>query len=274
MAAVLRAYSFSAPASMPLDANADSAQLSNGFSCPNPKWRMWYCPICSRRFKKSSPCIKCIQFLKPFPTPSNTLFLYDKFSRRLIHGFKYRGALGAIPWLAEQCLMRIPSQISALTWIPASHIQRRKRGYDQGELLAKVISRFLLSQGRRAPALALLGRKRDIPQTRRSQNERTLGPRLYLKKPLASAFAGLPSKSGRLSHTGAYTGAYIGVKLPVASILLLDDVITTGTSIGKGRQILESAGAGEVYTLGIARTKYAKTAPVNSVQYIKRRDTL
>ncbi|MBW3616226.1 MAG: hypothetical protein KY446_00535, partial [Proteobacteria bacterium] len=105
-----------------------------------------------------------------------------------------------------------------VTWVPASPRGRRERGYDQGALLARGVARRL---GR--PALPLLRRpRRSTSQRGRSEQQRWDGV----------TFQGRRQVSGR--------------------VLLVDDVVTTGSSLSHAAVTLRRAGASGVIGLVVA----------------------
>lgn len=194
---------------------------------------VWVCPICKSRFQRVSPCEDCISKLEPAPS-KNALYIYNKVSREMIHGIKYRNCISPISWIATQCLEKISEEVEAIAWIPASQVQKAKRGYDQSKLLAEAISYKI-----NVPYLKLIKRMDDTPQTQRKEN-RHIGPNL------------VPSSKRQVLM------AVQGKK-----VLLLDDVITTGTSIKRGELVLKSCGVGSVQTLAIAITN--KNASTNKL---------
>lgn len=204
---------------------------------------VWHCPICKQGFQSESPCGKCRTFFEPVSPGTLTdgtsaLFTYNDAAKDLIYGIKYENILSPLGWLAKQLASKAPKQTDFVTWIPASPVQRARRGYDQGRLIAKAVSAVL-----KKPCLQMLKRKIDTPQSRK-KGDRYGGPDLYLvrhffpAKPANSSFKPRSKKS----------------IIQSARILLLDDVITTGTSIRIGKELLESAGALEVHPFGIAAT--------------------
>ncbi|MEI3129777.1 MAG: hypothetical protein V8S89_02640 [Oscillospiraceae bacterium] len=114
----------------------------------------------------------------------------------------YAGAYGAM--LGMQ-ILREHLEFDVITWVPVSRKRRRKRGYDQAELLAKATAREL---GRRAEPL--LEKFRDIPPRIRHSGCR----------PAKSKRAGcLPDTAGRCVQG--------------KRVLLIDDILTTGATLGE-----------------------------------------
>ncbi len=202
------------------------------------------CPICGAA--SELPCKSCLNQLRRLPArfgPAGlglanlgqsdldfkelelgckALFAYDEVASKLVLTLKYRRAMWLVKWLATQLAANLPtSQPDCITWIPAAKANRRKRGYDQGELLAKAVAKH-----KGIPAAALLLRLSDLPQGKRNRQGRLEGPAL-LSKPRAGAFR---SKN----------------------VVIVDDVITTGTSLRRGAELLRSQGIARVGAVAIA----------------------
>ncbi len=105
---------------------------------------------------------------------------------------------------------------SLVTWIPASRRGRGERGFDQGRIMAGVLSRQLGVPARRVLA------------------------------------GGRSSQLGR-GRAARLAADEFRARGPVAgSVLLVDDVITTGASMVSGAAALRAAGASSVVGLAIA----------------------
>lgn len=145
--------------------------------------------------------------------------------RRAIHQFKYLGCrslAGPLAQLVAEVGAPHAGGMQAVTWVPASPERRRRTGVDHGRLLAEPAARRL-----GVPPVPLLRRIRRVaPQMGLSPSER--------RRNLQGAFAAL--------H-------------PVpATVLVVDDVFTTGSTASEVATVLKSAGAGRVVVLGVARS--------------------
>jgi len=74
--------------------------------------------------------------------------LLDGQTQELIRGLKYRNQRRAVTILARQLVKSVRDDPDALTfevvtWAPTSSSRRRRRGYDQSELLARAVARQL-----------------------------------------------------------------------------------------------------------------------------------
>ena len=158
------------------------------------------------------------------------VWIYEGDVRRSIHRYKFNGArhyADAYGRLLAMRILRDLPQADVITWVPISRQRLRKRGYDQVALLAHSTAKEL---GRKAKST--LKKIRDNP------------PQSSLVHP----------SQRRANVLGVYK-----VKDPDAikgkTILLLDDVITTGATAGECARVLLTAGAKEVHCAAVAAAR-------------------
>jgi predicted amidophosphoribosyltransferase len=136
--------------------------------------------------------------------------------RDLVTALKYRNARSVARWLAAGMARLVdPAGVDLVTWAPTTALRRRSRGFDQAEVLAGAVARQL-----HLPCSATLARVPGPPQTGRTLVERRDGPQ----------FLGRAMVSGR-------------------SVLLVDDVVTTGATLSSAARSLRTAGAAAVVGL-------------------------
>lgn len=139
-----------------------------------------------------------------------------------VRQLKYRDRAVAVTVLAD-AMAAIAAPADLITWCPASPAALRERGFDQSELLARALAHRL-----RIPVRRLLRRdRRDRPQTGRDRAGRLVGPRLRA--------------AGRVRRQ--------------PTILLIDDVVTTGTTLVSAAAVLRGCGAGSVHALVATRAE-------------------
>ena len=192
------------------------------------------CDLCGRetRLAPSGPgayfCPDCLSALEPIPeTPMAFGYLdgvqaglfYNDAAARLIHAFKYAGA----KYLAESLGAFLPTPPDA-DWIipvPLHPFRRRQRGYNQSQLLAQRLSR----ETGIPMQTKTLTRIRNTP----SQAQRT-----HVERPGNVRDAFLAGRGLQGSH-----------------ILLVDDVITTGSTLDACALALRMAGAAGVWAVTV-----------------------
>lgn len=146
---------------------------------------------------------------------------YQGVARELVHGLKYRNRRVVARVLAAVMVRRLPRlPIDLVTWAPTGAARARRRGFDQAELLARAVAREL-----GVPCRRLLYRSHGSAQTGADRATRLVGP----------------SFRGRAPGGGL-------------SVLLVDDVVTTGATLASARSALLEAGVAEVWCAAAAAT--------------------
>jgi len=179
-------------------------------------------------------CSRCQVDLRPAPSAPPppgvdwwvAPFAYEGSLREVLARAKYRNARSGLAWLASAVATSASRQaasggrhLDTVTWPPTTDARRRQRGFDQAEHLARAIARRL-----DLPARPLLARRPGPPQTGRSRADRHRGP-IFVSRPVAGAH-----------------------------LLLVDDVATTGATLGSAAAALREAGAASVTAATVART--------------------
>ena len=186
------------------------------------------CPICCSIGK--APCAECVRALVEPPRllpPAEVdqltaLTAYEDGGMAMVKAIKFHNQRSAMPWIAEQLANRVGHlRYDAITWMPSSPAGKRDRGYETGKLLAKRVGRLLGVPV--APGLNRL--PGDVGQTGRSRHERLSGPALRARRSLTAR-----------------------------SVLLVDDVCTTGASLSAAARLLRGVGTEHISAAVIART--------------------
>lgn len=161
-------------------------------------------------------------------------FDYKDSIRDAVMRYKFRGVTGNADVFARLMLecyeQELFGKTDLITWVPVSRRRLRKRGYDQSEHLAKALGVLV----GRTPVKTLVKIRHNNPQS--------------LQK----------TPAGRRANV---IGAYRLGKESVAgkSVLLIDDVVTSGSTVSECAYVLRAAGAKKVYVLALAKTpKYKK----------------
>lgn len=156
-----------------------------------------------------------------------SVFLYKGDMKKSIYAFKYRKRQEYAKAYANEMILSLEwwirkIQPEAILPIPIYFLKKKKRGYNQAELLADELGNyFKLPVEKR-----LLVRTRNTrPQKELSEQER--------RNNLKNAFK------------------IVGNDVKLKKILMLDDIFTTGVTIDSAAQVLKDAGVEEIYVISL-----------------------
>ena len=161
---------------------------------------------------------------------------YEGDVREAIHRYKFSGVQAYAPVFGELTAAVIYEQLEGefdiLSWVPLDPGRKRSRGYDQAELIARDVGRRL----QREP-VAVLKKKRGVtPQSMTGKPEAR-------KANIAGAY--------RVTDRSLVEGK---------RILLIDDIVTTGSTLSECAKTLLLAGADEVRCATLASSEEKKTS--------------
>lgn len=187
------------------------------------------CNVCGINLKKQK-CVCCKDEGK-FYSSVFSLFDFDKDIQSIVHNFKYQGLHSVASKVAQEYSYLVPKEfieeIDLIVPVPLHFHRRLKRGYNQAEVLA----RHLVTDNNSFQVIKALRRKRfTVTQTAlsKSDREKNLKGAISINKKFESVIKG-------------------------KTILLVDDVITTGATCNVCSEILIKAGAKDVKLLSLAR---------------------
>ena len=174
-------------------------------------------------------CVSCRTQLFAMVQPDSDLAVvsvaYEGIARRLILNLKYHNRRQVVSVLAELLAQRVVQSVpnigtvcDVVTWAPTSTARVRRRGHDQAELLARRLAKVL-----DVPCRRLLIKTSSNVQTGASREERLRG----------SVFSA--RKLGVNSH-----------------VMVVDDVVTTGTTLRCAANALRKAGVCQVTCVAVA----------------------
>lgn len=197
-----------------------------------PPW----CERCGRPF--AVPVSACRDCPPEVVTSSRAPFAFDGPARTAIHRLKFAGWRGVADALALAMVTAGAPPVDAVTWVPLARRRLAERGFDQARLLAQGVAQAVGLPARRLLRRSVAGGS----QARRS------GPQ----------------------RRSALQGAFGAIGPVPARVLLVDDVLTTGTTAAACSESLREAGAREVHLLAAARS-FAGPAGTRKVRDDRRR---
>lgn len=200
------------------------------------------CILCRNRLRLGRPSI-CPACQSLMPTAAGDHKHGDYFSdcisalyyegnvKLAVRRYKFHSASAYAPAFGELIAERIyedyDGQYDLLSWVPLAPDRLRKRGYDQSRLLAEQAARRL-----RLPLVRVLKKKRGVPAQ---------------------------SQSGDADHRRRnISGAYSVPKPEIICgkrVLLIDDIVTTGSTLSECAVTLLKAGAESVICASLAMTR-------------------
>ncbi len=199
------------------------------------------CTICRKllREKETDFCAECRTKLSileapikrgEFFTQCYAVTAYSGDVAASLKRYKFQGMqqyAGAYGRLIAMQLLRMQAAFDILTWVPVSKKRRRKRGFDQSELLARTVANELgvscvrtLEKVRDNPAQSLL----EGAEQRRAN--------------VMNAYRSIEPEHFANRH-----------------VLLIDDIMTTGATLSECSRILLTAGAASVLCATVAVTQ-------------------
>jgi ComF family protein len=184
-----------------------------------------HCPICALPALGSNICGQC---LSQMPAFDHTIaaFSYNFPLDKLIQALKYRDRLILVNFLAAAVMQRITLLPDCIVAMPLHPARLRERGFNQSLLLARRLAREL-----HIPLLI-----DDCERVRNTPPQSAL-PWKERDKNMRQAFVCKADADVRGKH-----------------VAIVDDVMTTGASVGELARALKQAGAREVSAWVVART--------------------
>ncbi len=190
------------------------------------------CPVCGRKTMKNEICIECKAYLPAFDKAVSALE-YDGAAPQLVTSFKNSRPYLA-DWFAEIMAAKAALLPAAdgIVPVPMTRKAERRRGYNQAGLLAQRISAI--------KGIPVLWGAVIKAEDTKNQKGLTRAERI---KNLSRAF-----KSDKKAVAGK-------------TILIVDDVMTTGATLNCITESLKKAGAAKVFCVTAASVTYSVTDP-------------
>lgn len=181
-------------------------------------------PVCRRCGRPAGKCF-CRRDNYAF-TRNVSPLCYTRAAKRGIHRMKFRGAPSAAKYFGMLMASTVKAQyieqgmrFDCVVGVPMHRVDERKRGYNQANLLARTV----------AQELGLPYASRVLVKYKRSQSQHTLSAR-ERRQNVRDVF--------RVARPEAVEDR---------TVLLCDDVITSGSTLSECAATLLEAGAKEIY---------------------------
>jgi len=187
--------------------------------------------VCNRCYDSLIPCLlpvqrpeeeKAFAFTRHFAA-----FEFDDRLKRIIHFLKYDHKQSVGERLGQMLYERVPvaffENVDSIVPVPVHHTRRRERGYNQAEVIAGVVA-----GGAGIPLMpdALRRVRSTRTQTKLGKTERI----------------------GNMEQAFAAQGRFDG-----QTLVVFDDIFTTGSTCDACARVLLGAGAKEVRVMTVAR---------------------
>jgi len=218
--------------------NIHDESIGEEYICESCRRKLNYIndPICTKCGKdmlfesENEICNQCCKHNYSF-IKNKSVFKYDGIIKKIIHDYKYLDKSYYYKFLSttlyHYMIDNYYLNFDIITCVPIHKHKLKERGYNQTELLAKFISHKL-----DIPYSLLLVRKADtIKQSNLSKKQR--------EKNLLNAFAICEKIDYNIVRD--------------KSILIIDDIYTTGSTMEACAKVLIENGAAAVYGLTVAR---------------------
>lgn len=187
------------------------------------------CHRCGKPLPVSLPlCGQCQEALPQFDSV-HTLYRYESPIDRLVQQMKYNGKLHLTRLFGEQLRAAVPTWIretrrpDLVVPVPLHRSRLCQRGFNQSIEISRQAARYL-------------GTRLELDLVKRVRKT----------EPQAE----LPLKQRKRNVRGAFE---VNIELDGSSVVIVDDVITSGHTVGELARVLKRAGADRVDVWGVAR---------------------
>lgn len=205
--------------------------------CPNCEAKLEFCDTSSFKKLPSDLFFYSTDKQQNHLDGLAAIFVYRKSGTlsKLLHLYKYESMSDYGNALATLCKTKFPGplkeiisrEVDLITWIPLHRKKRRQRGFNQSQQLAFALPLTL-------PKLEILRRKKNTV----AQMSLSRADRLHN---VSDAF-GLAQENACLQNAFCKK-----------TLLLVDDVYTTGATLNAAAKVLKRSGAAKIYALVLAR---------------------
>jgi len=185
------------------------------------------CQCCGKAIKRNSLCRECASEPPSF-TQLKSWGVYSDVLQKIVTRIKYKRGFGLVEYLTQPLVDMIANwkiSVDMLVPVPLGQQRLRSRGYNQTALFAKP-----------------LAQKLHIPYY----------PQALTRIKETQSQVGLHAAERRKNLAGAFRANQDCCK--DKTVLLVDDIATTGSTLNECSNALEQAGANKIYCFTVART--------------------
>lgn len=183
------------------------------------------CSVCGKPIRDGDRCPDCMEINHVF-NRSVSPFEYDETIKSLIARFKYYKERNLAEFFAEymyRCIQEAGIEFDVIVPVPLHRTKLDQRGYNQSELLARELSyRFDIMMSK------------PLRRIRNTKSQTELNREERMK-----------------NLNGAFKVVY-GDVVKDKVVLLVDDVLTTGSTLDECAKVLKESGAKDVFAATIA----------------------
>lgn len=184
------------------------------------------CPEC----EKALPWCRRVRTGAEFGRCAAPLY-YEDSVRQAILRYKFRGKMGGLncfgQLMARCAAENFSGEFDAVTWVPVSRKRLRQRGYDQARFLAASVC----VDWHVEPQETLVKIRDNPPQS------------------------GINDSAARRANVLGVYQAVNSAEIAGKRFLLVDDILTTGATLGEAARVLKAAGAADIVCLTLAMTR-------------------
>lgn len=186
------------------------------------------CAKCGKSIEKEGFCTDC-ELMPRYFDKGISCVQYGRMEKELIHRFKYRDGSYMGKKFAMLMAERLEIEsfsVDLIVSVPMFYEKEKVRGYNQASILARELSRYI---GTHYGKAVLFRMRNTVPMSELSAEERAVNVK------------------------NAFTVSQKWYKMiQDKTILLVDDVFTTGNTVNECSRVLKECGAKKVYFLTFA----------------------
>lgn len=214
-----------------------AAEEKNPYICPECMEKLDFlngrrCFICSKPLESEEDelCREC-QTVKRHFDSGYALLRHDDEARKIIYGLKYSGIRDNADFIAFEIAKRAGRLISmwqpeAFIPVPLHKVRRRERGFNQAEVIAEKLSYNLRQSG-----------ECNVP----------VDDSYIIRSHRTAPQKGLDPHGRRSNVRGAFEISEKAEPGRYKTVMIIDDIFTTGATISEMAKILRKTGVSKVY---------------------------